>query len=75
MTMSVSEAIDTLQAHAFASDLLFQSLFAALDPQQKQTVIDNVKHNFDAYEKGTNDDSAKRKLAAARAMATRVLGN
>lgn len=75
MAKSVEDVLNDLQVRAFATDLLFQSLFAALEPQQKQAVIDNVKHNFDALEKGTPDEAAKKKLAAARTFATRVLGN
>lgn len=75
MAKSVEDMLNEMQVRALATDTLFQSLFAALESQQKQTVINNVRHNFDAFEKGTHDELMKQKLAAARAVATRVLGN
>lgn len=75
MAKSVEDMLNEIQVRALATDTLFQSLFAALEPQQKQAVIDNVRHNFDAFEKGTHDELTKKKLAAARIVATRVLGN
>jgi len=73
--MSVNEALEYFQAHTFATDALFQSLFSAMDPQKKQEVMDSVAAHFDVLEGGDNSESVKRKLEAARVIAKRVLGD
>lgn len=71
---SVNEVIDDMQSRGLANEIIFQSLFSALPEELKAKVLANIEQNFAAFDGGTVDENAKKKLAAAKIFAKRVSG-
>lgn len=71
---AVNEVIDDLQARALSNEILFQSIIYALPDDVKAKVVSVIEQNFSAFDSGTTDEEARKKLAAAKIFASRVSG-
>ncbi|AMO50175.1 hypothetical protein GA0061071_103106 [Kosakonia oryzendophytica] len=70
----VEDVINDLQCRALAYEIIFQSLFTELPQFFKDKAIENIELNFKAFESGTQSESGKVKLEAAKAVASRIMG-
>ncbi|MEG5337491.1 hypothetical protein [Enterobacter ludwigii] len=71
---SVEEVINDLQSRVLAYEVMFQSIFYALPDDIKEKVVSTIEDNFKAFDSGTQSDSGKAKLAAAKVIASRTSG-
>jgi hypothetical protein len=71
---SVEDVINELQSRVLAYEVMFQSIFYSLPDDIKEKAVSTIEDNFKAFDSGTQSETGKAKLAAAKIIASRTSG-